>query len=128
MTQGVILFAHGSRDPLWRRPLEAVAQRMRARTPALQVRCAYLELTEPDLPTTAAELAGLGLSAVRIVPMFLGAGRHVREDLPALVADLRLQHPQVHWDLQPPVGEDDRLLDLLADLAAGASSGATPAR
>ncbi len=128
MTHGVILFAHGSRDPLWRRPLEAVAQRMRARTPALQVRCAYLELTEPDLPTTAAELAGLGLTAVRIVPMFLGAGRHVREDLPALVADLRMQHPQVHWDLQPPVGEDDRLLDMLADLAAGTSHEAPHAR
>ena len=121
MTQGVILFAHGSRDPLWRRPMEAVAERIRARTPALAVRCAYLELTEPDLPTTAAELAGLGLTDVRIVPMFLGAGRHVREDLPALVADLRLQHPQVQWDLQPPVGEDDRLLDMLAHLATGAT-------
>lgn len=121
MTQGVILFAHGSRDPLWRRPMEAVAERIRARTPALAVRCAYLELTEPDLPTTAAELAGLGLTDVRIVPMFLGAGRHVREDLPALVADLRLQHPQVQWDLQPPVGEDGRLLDMLAHLATGAT-------
>jgi len=121
MTRGVILFAHGSRDPLWRRPMEAVADRMRARTPALAVRCAYLELTEPDLPTVASELVGLDLTAVRIVPMFLGAGRHVREDLPALVADLRLRHPQVQWDLQPPVGEDDRLLDMLAHLATGAT-------
>jgi sirohydrochlorin cobaltochelatase len=94
---------------------------MRARPPALAVRCAYLELTEPDLPTVASELVGLDLTAVRIVPMFLGAGRHVREDLPALVADLRLRHPQVQWDLQPPVGEDDRLLDMLAHLATGAT-------
>ncbi len=121
MTAGVILFAHGSRDPLWRRPLEAVAARMAARTPATPVRCAYLELTEPDLPAAAAELAGLGLAAVRIVPMFLGAGRHVREDLPALVADLRQRHPGVQWELRPPVGEDERLLDLLADLAASPS-------
>ena len=114
---GVILFAHGSRDPLWRRPMEAVAARMAARSPETPVRCAYLELTEPDLPTTAAELAALGLNTVRIVPMFLGAGRHVREDLPALVEGLRRLHPQVTWDLRPPVGEDERLLDLLADLA-----------
>ena len=114
---GVILFAHGSRDPLWRRPMEAVAARMAARSPETPVRCAYLELTEPDLPTTAAELAALGLNTVRIVPMFLGAGRHVREDLPTLVEGLRRLHPQVTWDLRPPVGEDERLLDLLADLA-----------
>ena len=25
---GVIVFAHGSRDPLWRHPVEAVAQRI----------------------------------------------------------------------------------------------------
>ncbi len=117
MTSGVILFAHGSRDPLWRRPMEAVAARVADRAPGTPVRCAYLELTEPDLPTAAAELAALGLTAVRIVPMFLGAGRHVREDLPALVDSLRQRHPQVSWTLQPPVGEDDRLLDLLATLA-----------
>lgn len=114
---GVILFAHGSRDPLWRRPMEAIAARVARRAPDTPVRCAYLELTEPDLPSTAAELAALGLGSVRIVPMFLGAGRHVREDLPALVDALRQQHPQVTWDLCPPVGEDERLLDLLADLA-----------
>ena len=122
MTHGVILFAHGSRDPLWRKPMEAVAARVAQRSPGLQVRCAYLELTEPDLPAAAAELVARGLSSVRIVPMFLGAGRHVREDLPALVDSLRQQHPGVRWDLRPPVGEDDRLLDLLAELAANPST------
>ncbi len=117
LTTGIILFAHGSRDPLWRRPMEAVAARVAARAPGTPVRCAYLELTEPDLPTAAAEVAALGLASVRIVPMFLGAGRHVREDLPALVDTLRQRHPQVTWELQAPVGEDGRLLDLLADLA-----------
>ncbi len=76
-------------------------------------------ITEPDLPTTAAELAALGVTEVTIVPMFLGAGRHVREDLPALVADLGRAHPGTRWLLQPPVGENPRLLDLLAELAQG---------
>ncbi len=117
--RGIILFAHGSRDPLWRRPMESVAERVRVADPATPVRCAYLELTEPDLPTTAAELAALGVTEVTIVPMFLGAGRHVREDLPALVADLGRAHPGTRWLLQPPVGENPRLLDLLAELAQG---------
>ena len=119
VSRGVILFAHGSRDPLWRLPTEAVAARVAARPGSPAVRCAYLELTAPDLPTAAAELASLGLAQVAIVPMFLGAGRHVREDLPALVAQLRERYPAVDWRLQRPVGEDERLLDLLADLALG---------
>jgi len=126
--QGVILFAHGSRDPLWRVPMESVAARVAARTGALGAdgnvvaRCAYLELTAPDLPTVAAELASQGVQAVTIVPMFLGAGRHVREDLPALVDDLRAAHPGVAWQLQRPVGENERLLDLLADIALAPSA------
>jgi sirohydrochlorin cobaltochelatase len=117
MKQAIILFAHGSRDPQWRRPMESVADRLTRLAPQALVRCAYLELTEPDLPAAAADLVRLGAGEVTIVPMFLGAGRHVREDLPALVEDLRVRHPAVRWMLQPPVGESERLLDLLAELA-----------
>ena len=120
MTQrAVVLFGHGSRDPLWRRPMEAVAQRLSARDPGLQVRCAYLELNPPDLDTVVAELAASGAAALTLVPMFLGAGKHIREDLPALVDGLRARHPALALTLQRPVGEDDRLLDLLADIAQG---------
>ena len=37
---GIILFAHGSRDPLWRMPIEGVAADIRARQPDMAVRCA----------------------------------------------------------------------------------------
>ncbi|MBL0422071.1 CbiX/SirB N-terminal domain-containing protein [Ramlibacter sp. AW1] len=120
--EGVILFGHGSRDPQWRRPMDAVASRLAQREPELAVRCAFLELMQPDLPSAAAELARLGLRKVRIVPLFLGVGRHVREDLPRLVELLAAAHPAVAWALQPAVGEEPRLLDLLADLALGNGS------
>lgn len=113
----VILFAHGSRDPLWHRPVEAVAARMRALAPHVPVRCAYLELSTPALPDAAAELVAAGATAVRIVPMFLGTGRHAREDLPALVARLRADHPGTTFELPGAVGEDARVIELLATIA-----------
>lgn len=116
-TRGVILFAHGSRDPLWRLPMDAVARRVAKAEPGTPVRCAFLELTAPDLPSAGAELVALGLEEIRVLPMFLGVGRHAREDLPLLMESLRNAHPQVRWVLQPTVGEDPRLLDLLANLA-----------
>ncbi|MFM9880600.1 MAG: sirohydrochlorin chelatase [Burkholderiaceae bacterium] len=114
---GVVLFAHGSRDPLWRLPVEAVAQQMQRTRADLPVCCAYLELCEPDLPTAAAQLLAEGCNAIRIVPLFLGVGKHAREDLPMLVAALRQQHPQVAFALQSAVGEDPRLIALMAELA-----------
>lgn len=115
--KGIVLFAHGSRDPLWRLPVEAVAARLRAQHPEVPVRCAYLELTAPDLPTAAAELVAAGADRITVVPMFLGTGRHAREDLPVLVKGLKSAHPNVAFSLQQAVGEDPRVIDLLAKIA-----------
>lgn len=115
--RGIILFGHGSRDAQWRRPIEAVAERLAASEPAAAVRCAYLELMEPDLPAAAQDLVAAGASSITVVPMFLGTGRHAREDLPALVDRLRGRHPGVEFRVQPAVGEDERVLDLLARIA-----------
>jgi sirohydrochlorin cobaltochelatase len=117
MTKAIILFGHGSRDPLWRLPMETVATRLRTAQPGVPVRCAFLELDQPDLGTAAGELVAAGASEVTIVPMFLGAGRHAREDLPALVRQMQDARPDVRFVLQRPIGEDGRVLDLIARIA-----------
>jgi sirohydrochlorin cobaltochelatase len=115
----VILFAHGSRDPLWRLPIDAVAERMQALQPGLPVAVAFLELTEPDLPHTVELLMKQGVAHVRIVPMFLGVGRHAREDLPELVRGLTQAYPQMSFELLPAIGEHPAMTALMADIAAG---------
>lgn len=116
-TQGIVLFAHGSRDPLWRAPIEAVEAHIRAHHPGVAVRCAYLELTTPDLPQAVEDLVDQGATAVTIVPMFLGTGKHAREDLPMLVAELRARHPRVQVHVQAAIGEDPRMAALMAHIA-----------
>jgi sirohydrochlorin cobaltochelatase len=117
--RAIVLFAHGSRDPLWHRPIQAVADAIALRAPATPVACAYLELSTPDLHTTCAALIGQGAKALTIVPMFLGVGKHAREDLPALMAQMRQHWPEVDFQLQAAVGENPRLIELLADIALG---------
>jgi sirohydrochlorin cobaltochelatase len=115
--RGIVLFAHGSRDPLWHKSMEAVARRIQELHADAQVLCAYLELSTPDLPTAVATLVERGIGAITIVPMFLGVGKHAREDLPQLVAQLKQAHSDVQFSLQPAVGENPRLISLLADIA-----------
>lgn len=113
----IIVFAHGSRDPLWRAPIEAVATAVRARSPDAWTGCAYLELCAPDLPTAAAEAVAAGATEVRVLPVFFGMGRHAREDLPQLMTQLGADHPHITFRLLPTAGEQPRLTALLADLA-----------
>jgi sirohydrochlorin cobaltochelatase len=51
--------------------------------------------------------------------MFLGMGKHAREDLPELVVALRAQHPSLAFDVTPAIGEDQRVTGLLAQVALG---------
>ncbi len=113
----ILLFAHGSRDPLWHRPIQAVAARIAQRAPHIAVRCAYLELTEPSLAQAANEVVAQGATSLSVLPLFLGVGKHAREDLPVLMQALRQAHPELQIDCQPAVGEQDALLDLLAEIA-----------
>jgi len=116
---GVVLFAHGSRDPLWRLPIDAVAQQMTSQWPNMTVSVAFLELTQPDLPSTVEQMMKQGLSHVRIVPMFLGVGRHAREDLPDIVRGLTEAYPQMRFELMPAIGEHPAMTSLMAHIAAG---------
>lgn len=115
--RGVILFAHGSRDPRWRDPMETVADRMRAQEPETAVMCAFLELATPDIAEAAEKLIADGAQSLRVVPMFLGMGKHAREDLPELVEALRSAHPAVPVSVARAIGEETEVTDLLARIA-----------
>ena len=117
MSQAIVLLAHGSRDPQWREPVETVARRIALQAPDRPVRCAYLELATPDLQTAAAELVAEGATALQVLPLFLGMGHHVREDLPRRVAQLQAAFPQVPVSLRQAVGQHDWLIDTLTRIA-----------
>ena len=114
---GIVLFAHGSREPQWRAPIEAVALQISVRQPDALVRCAYLEICEPSLLDAASDLIAAGARQLRVFPLFLGVGKHAREDLPLLIAQVRAAHPDVRIELLPAAGEYAQMTALMADIA-----------
>ena len=114
---GVVVLAHGSRDPLWRAPVEAVARQIATQDSKVAVVCAYLELCEPSLATACQNLIEQGVTHVRILPLFFGMGKHAREDLPEWVTDLQAIYPHITFERLSPAGEDPRLTALLARIA-----------
>lgn len=112
-----MLFAHGSRDPEWARPFERIASILAKDSP---VRVAYLELMRPTLPEAVASLAAAGAESIRVVPVFLGQGGHVKEDLPRLISEAGRTHPGVRLILEKPIGEQSKVIAAIAAaIAAG---------
>ena len=127
--RGLILFAHGARDPRWAEPMLRLRDRLAQVAPATPVVVAFLDIMEPDLPTAADRLIADGCDALCVVPIFLGQGGHVRRDLAALIDGVRERHPRLAIEAAPAVGEDNGVLDALAVycLAALDHAGAVPA-
>ena len=120
----LVLFAHGARDPAWSAPFERVLARVAARAPERAAVLAYLELMQPDLATAIAAQVARGFTDIRIVPLFLGPGGHVRNDLPRMVDAARSLHPGVWIELLGPAGEDAGVIESLADYCIGTAPGA----
>ncbi|MFM7506923.1 MAG: sirohydrochlorin chelatase [Rubrivivax sp.] len=127
MTHGLILVAHCARDPRWAAPFEAVAAAVRAARPGLPVRLAFLEFMAPTLPEAGRELVAAGCSHLTVLPMFLGAGGHVRKDLPLLLDELRAAHAGLQVVLQPAVGEIDSVVAAMAAAALARLPATEPA-
>ena len=83
---------------------------------------AFLEFMTPDLVAAGTALVAAGCSSVDVVPLFLGAGGHVRKDIPVLMARLQAEHPAVTFALRPAVGEAPALIATMASVALSASA------
>jgi len=116
----LILFAHGSRDPRWRKPFERLSSTMAAELGPEHVRLAYLEMFGPTLFDIAAEAVRDGFLHLRVLPLFLSAGAHVAEDLPTQVAEAQTMYPQLHVDVVPPVGEHPSVVSAIEAIARDA--------
>ena len=120
MKEGIVLFAHGSRDPAWARPFESIASQLSKK---FLVRLAYLEQMRPSLGEAVGALAAAGVKSIRVVPLFLGPGGHVKDDLPRLVSAAKAGHPHVEITLEKPIGEQATVIEAIAEaIAAGIPS------
>jgi sirohydrochlorin cobaltochelatase len=104
-----VLVAHGSRDPAWAAPLVQLAASMGARL-------AFVELGEPGIDEAVTQALAEGARSVRLLPLFMAPGRHVKRDIPASVAALRAAHPDRTIEILPALGEDERFWNALREI------------
>jgi sirohydrochlorin cobaltochelatase len=118
--RAMILFAHGARAASWAAPFERLRDLAQARMPEVAVSLAFLELMTPRLPEHVNALVAAGVADVTVVPIFLGQGGHVLRDLPLMVDQLRLDHPQASIKVVEAAGENAAVLNAICDYCVGA--------
>ena len=118
--RAMILFAHGARVASWAAPFERLRDLTQARMPDVAVSLAFLELMTPRLPEQVHALITAGIDDITVVPIFLGQGGHVLRDLPLMIEQLRIDHPQASIKVVEAAGENADVLNAIGDYCVGA--------
>ena len=115
MKPAILLVDHGSRRPEANAQLEALGEQVQARVGERFVTIAHMELAEPSIADGIAACVDAGATEIVAHPFFLGPGNHTAQDIPRLVAEAAAQHPGVRAFVGPPLGLDDKLVDLVLE-------------
>ena len=124
---GIIIVDHGSKVAAANERLERLCEGY-ATTRAPKhwvVRPAHMELASPSIGEAFDALVEAGCATIVCHPFFLSQGRHVREDVPALLDEAASRH-NIPYSLTPPLGEAPALLDLVHDVVSAGVKDAMP--
>jgi sirohydrochlorin ferrochelatase len=108
----LLAVAHGTREADGITATKTLVARVRALRPELRVEHCFLDLAAPSLPEALARLHG----EVVLVPLLLGAGYHVRVDIPEALAAA----PHLRARIARALGPDPLLAEALTDRLAEA--------
>ncbi|MFB4202482.1 Sirohydrochlorin cobaltochelatase [wastewater metagenome] len=116
--RSLLILAHGSRREASNDEVRGLATAVAARMDGRydRVGCAFLELAEPDIAAAIEREIEVGCDEIVCLPYFLSAGRHVAEDIPAIIEAARERHPGVRVSLERYLGAQNRLAALIADV------------
>lgn len=109
----LLIAGHGTRDEAGAHELLALVERVRALAPDLEATGGFIELSMPPVAAAAADLVRAGADDLVVVPLMLLAAGHAKNDIPALIARLRLEHPGVRFRYARDLGLHPSLLGLI---------------
>ncbi len=113
MSKALIIVDHGSRRPEAHAHLLWIAEQVRQRAPDLRVYVAHMELADPSIDAAIDSCVEDGASEVQVHPLFLVPGRHLTQDIPALIQRGSERHPGVRIRMTDSLGSIPDLADLI---------------
>ncbi len=113
----IVLIAHGSRDPRWRKSLEDLAASVKEPAGSKGVGLAFMQFDGPTLPDVIEEGVADGVTEFFLLPLFMASAGHVDKDIRPLVEELRGRFPQTHLELLTPIGEEPLFHGLIQTIA-----------
>ena len=110
--KAILFVSHGSRSPRSRQENFELLERIQKKSGIPLGEAAFLETDTPSIPEGIERCVSRGVREIIVLLNFLNSGRHVLEDIPALVEAAKKKHPDIVFRVTPPVGTHPAITDL----------------
>lgn len=114
--KSVLIVSHGSRSPKTKQEIISLIDLMRQRMPHVFFEYAFLEIESPNIPEGIDRCIKHGVDEVVVALNFLNSGRHVNEDIPAIIKEACLKYPHIKIHMTKPIGQHAQIPNLFTDL------------
>ncbi|HLF17801.1 MAG TPA: CbiX/SirB N-terminal domain-containing protein [Candidatus Omnitrophota bacterium] len=113
--KAALVISHGSRSSKTKEEVAALIRKIKKRSSITIIEYAFLELESPDISTGIGRCIDKGATDILIMLNFLNAGRHVDQNVPAIIRKTREKFPSVKIKISKPIGQHKGIVDLFVD-------------
>ncbi|MCW1969622.1 MAG: sirohydrochlorin chelatase [Anaerolineae bacterium] len=117
---GLVLIGHGSQHPETTGEFHQFAQSLAVRL-GIHVQPCFLEFNDPPIAEAIRQCVQMGLTQITVLPLFLSAGVHQKNDVPNIINEARQQWPHVRFQYCAPIGVQYHTLSAMSDRLSAAT-------
>ncbi|MEM8903349.1 MAG: sirohydrochlorin chelatase [Actinomycetota bacterium] len=125
-TEGLLLVGHGSRCAMSADQMHAIGDHVQAALPGVMVEVGFLEMTDPPAGIVLDAMIARGCERIVVLPLMLLGASHAKSDVPAIVVEARLRHPDVELAFGSPLGVVPEMVEIAAENLMAADATGLP--
>ncbi|GHH96924.1 sirohydrochlorin chelatase [Neobacillus kokaensis] len=114
--KAILYIGHGTRSKKGAEEAKGFIERVIHRIDVPIQEISFLELTEPLIEDGFQQCVEKGATEITIVPLFLLAAGHIKQDIPRVLDSLRASYPHIQLEVKDPFGVQGKILNAVAEL------------
>lgn len=114
--KAVLYIGHGTRTKKGVQELKSFIQRLMAQNDVPIQEYCFLKLTEPPIEAAFQRCVERGATEITVVPLFLLAAGHIKEDIPKALCSVCESNPMIKVNVSDPLGVQEKILAVIEEL------------
>lgn len=112
MKNGILIVGHGSRAIDAQNIFNSIVTKLKQKG-YQNVKGANMEFASPTINEAVLEFVNEGIFNIKVMPLFLYNGIHIKEDIPEMLEQIKKEHKDLNFEMMSVLGDDDLIIEII---------------